>query len=178
MNRRPVTAVAVLLSAVALSACGTSLHARTYQESGRTDGTSVDVQGRNSVNIRNLHVDSPLTGRVLPAGESAVVTGALVNSGSADDALVAASTPAATGAVLLVDGAEVTQVAIPAGGSAPTGWAVRLDGLTADVHVAQSITMTLEFQNAGRVTLRVPVYAGENGLQNRPAEEDPYSLEK
>lgn len=178
MSRRPVTAVAVaLLTAAALSACGTGLQAKTYQAVGRTDGAAVDLGGRTGIAVRHLHVEPPASGSVLEAGSTALVVGGLVNGGKADDVLVRATTAAAAATALTVDGVEVTEVAVPSHGTAPAGWAVRLDGLTTGLHVAQSIEVTLEFRNAGRVTLSVPVFAGDNGLADREAAQDPYGEE-
>lgn len=186
MSRRPVTAtkavtkaaakvgVASLLSAAALSGCGVGLNSTTYQETGRVDGTVANVGGREGIAVRHLHVAPPAEGTVHEPGSTALVLAGLSNSGTEDDALVAATTPAATAAVLTVDGAQVDEVAVPAGSRADSGWAVRLDGLTTGLHVAQSIELTLVFRDAGRITLTVPVLPGDNDLDERHPAQDPY----
>ena len=177
MSRRPApaakVAAAALASAVVLTGCGTGLDAMTYKHAGRQDGASVDVGGRQGVKVRHLHVTPPLEGSTIPAGDSALVIGGLSNAGGQADALVGAASPAATGAVLLVGGEEVGEIAIPAGAAAPLDWAVRLDGLTAELHVAERIDLTLVFRNAGRVTVPVQVLPGQNGLEEREPAQDP-----
>ncbi len=173
MSRRPV--IAALLSTALLSACGTGLQAKTYQEIGRQDGAVADLGGATGIAVRHLHVEPPASGSALEIDGNASVTGGLVNNGSSADALVGASSEAARDVTLLVDGTPTTEVAIPAGGATPTTWSLSLTGLTRAVHAATYISVTLEFQRAGRVTLQVPVYAGDNGLGDREAAQDPYA---
>ena len=172
MSRRPV--IAALLSTALLSACGTGLQAKTYQEIGRQDGAAADLGGATGIAVRHLHVDPPAAGSAFEINGNASVTGGLVNNGGSADALVGASSDAARDATLLVDGTPTTEVAIPARGAAPTSWSVSLTGLTREVHAATYISVTLEFQRAGRVTLQVPVHAGDNGLEDREEAQDPY----
>lgn len=174
MSRRPVTAVAVLLSAVALSACGTGLKAVTYQETGRVDGAVADVGGRTGVAVRHLHVAPPQEGTVLEAGSTALVLGGISSRAGADDVLLSASSQAALATVLTVDGVPVDEIGVPARRTADPDWAIRLDGLVSGLHVAQSIELTLVFRDAGRVTLSVPVLPGDNDLEDREPAQDPY----
>ena len=175
MSRRPVTAATVLVSAALLSACGTGLHSRTYQESGREDGAVADLGGRTGVAVRHLHITPPPSGSAHGTGSLAFVTGALVNNGTSADALVGASSDVAGAVTLLVDGTPTTSVAIPGLGAAPTTWSLALIGLTRDLVAATYVPVTLEFQRAGRVTLQVPVLAGDNGLSTREEAQDPYA---
>jgi hypothetical protein len=50
-------------------------------------------------------------------------------------------------------------------------------GLTRDLAAGTYVSVTLTFQKAARVTLQVPVRAGDNGLADRQAEQDPYGAE-
>ncbi len=171
MSRRPALALAVALSATLLSGCGVGLHNRTYQEHGREDGAVADIGG---LAIRNLHVLPPDSGSVLDVGSGALVVGGLVNKGTQDDKLVGATSDVAGAVTLLLGGSPVTDVAVPALGSADQNWSLQLGGLTRAVHVAQYVGVTLEFARAGRVTLQVPLYAGQNGLSDRTQEQNPY----
>jgi copper(I)-binding protein len=175
VSRRPV--VTALLSAALLSGCGTGLHARTYQEVGRQDGATTNLGGATGIAVRHLHVAPPPSGSTLAAGGTAYVTGGLINNGTDADALVNASSDIAGAATLLVDGTPTTEVAIPRLGAAPATWSIALSGLNREVSVATYIPVTLEFQRAGRVTLQVPVEPGDNGLEQRSPEQDPYSTE-
>ena len=175
MSRRPV--VTALLSAALLSACGTGLHARTYQEIGRQDGAAADLGGSTGIAVRHLHVTPPPSGSAHTAGGTAFVTGGLVNNGTSADALVSASSDVSGAVTLLVDGTPTTEVAIPRLGAAPSTWAIALSDLTRGVPAATYVSVTLEFQRAGRVTLQVPVQPGDNGLDSRTPEQDPYKTD-
>lgn len=177
MSRRPVSALALLVSAALLAGCGTGLQARTYRETGREDGATADLGGVSGLAIRHLHVAPPATGTAAEAGSTAFVVGGLVNNGGSADALVGASSDVAGAVTLLVDGSPTTEVAVPAGGAAPQSWALALSGLTRGLTPATYVSVTLEFRRAGRVTLQVPVYAGDQGLQDRPQAQDPYKLD-
>jgi copper(I)-binding protein len=173
VSRRPVTLAVVLASAALLSACGTGQQALTYRELGRLDGASTDVGGRNGVAVRDLHVEPPVTGRLLEQGSTATATGGLVNNGSQPDALLGASSDVAGSATLVVGGETVTSIPLAPMTAAPQNWSIQLAGLTTSVHVATYIDVTLVFERAGRVTVRVPVRAGDNGLSSRTPEQAP-----
>ena len=171
MSRRPVTAVAVVLSAAVLSACGTGLQAQTYRESGRQDGTNTTLDG---VAVRNLYVAPPASGSTIAVADKAVLLGVLVNQGTTSDALVSASTDAAGSATLQENGQPATSIAAPAGGTSTTPWSIVLSGLTAPLQAGRYISVTLVFDKAGRTTVRVPILAGDNGLADRKAAQNPY----
>jgi copper(I)-binding protein len=177
VSRRSLSVSALVVSAALLAGCGTGLHSRTYRETGREDGATADLGGRTGVAIRGLHVSAPASGSAHQAGSTAFVTGGLINNGTSNDALVGASSDAAGAVVLLVDGTPTTQVAIPSLGTAPATWSLALTDLAGSLHAATYVPVTLEFQRAGRVTLQVPVYAGDNGLEDREAEQEPYEVE-
>lgn len=163
LSRRP--AAAALFAVVLASGCGTGLHARTYQEQGREDGAAANVGGSNGIAVRNLHLEQ--------TGGFVLVTGGLVNNGNQPDTLLGATTDAASGVDLTVDGSSVPSVDIPPLGAAPQGWALDLSGLTSQLTPATYIGVTLEFAHAGRITLQVPVSPGDTGLAQRTPEQDP-----
>lgn len=177
MSRRPVSAVALVVSALLLAGCGTGLNSRTYQENGREDGAVADLGGRTGIAVRHLHIAAPLAGSAHDLGSTAFVTGGLVNNGTSADALVGASSDVAGAVTLLVDGTPTADVAVPARGAAPTTWAVALSSLTRALPAASYVTVTLEFQRAGRVTLQVPVFPGDTGLEHREPAQDPHHVE-
>jgi copper(I)-binding protein len=171
---RPATAATVVvgaLSAMVLSACGTGLQAQTYRESGRQDGGSTTVEG---VAVRNLHVTAPLSGSTVSRDESAVIAGVLVNKGTVADALVGASSDVAAAATVEEAGQPTTSIPIPPRGTSTTTWSIVLSGLTRDLKAGQWISVTLVFDKAGRTTVQIPVRAGDNGLGQREAAQDPY----
>jgi copper(I)-binding protein len=161
---------AVVLSAALLSGCGVGLHAQTYKESGRTDGTSTDLEG---LAIRNLHIEPPASGNTLPLGAQAVLTGGLVNHTDSADTLESISTDVAGSASFVQDGKAVPSVTVPARGT-PGDWRVLLDGLSTPLHAGTYVSVTLTFTNAGRTTLKVPVHIGDGGLGSREVNQEPY----
>jgi copper(I)-binding protein len=175
VSRRPATLAVVLASAALVSACGTGLHAVTYQEQGRTDGAATDVGGRDGIAVRDLHVEGPSTGSTLEQGGTALVTGGIASTGQTADTLVGASSDVAAGATLQVDGQTVSSIPVSPQSAVPAGWSVLLTGLTRTVHVAEYVEVTLVFERGGRVTLQVPVRAGDNGLSVRTPEQDPHA---
>lgn len=163
-------ALAALLAAATLSACGTGLQAGTYQQNTRQDVASVDLEG---VSVRNLHATAGTTDGTIPAGGSAVVSGVLVNNTNAADRLRDVSSDLASEVTLTAGGQPATGVEIPPGGSATT-WTAVLGGVREQVRPGQYVTVTLTFAVAGRATVQVPVRAGANGLESRPVLQDPY----
>ena len=173
---------ALVLSAAVLSGCGVGLHAQTYQEKGRGDGTSIDLK---SILIRNLHVEAPVSGNQLAAGSDAVLTGSIINRGQTADTLTSVTTDAATTVSLALNtppgaiprfGDGPVPVVIPAGG-AQNSWAATLSGLTKAVRAGEYISVTLSFTNGGQTTLRVPVHSGDAGLGSREVNQEPYGSE-
>jgi copper(I)-binding protein len=169
-----VTLAAIVASAVLAAGCGTGLQAQTYKEKGRRDGATATVGGREGVAVQRLHVTGPRTGSAFAVGDSAFVAGGLINNASTADALVGATSDVSPAVSLLVDGSPVQQVDLPADGAAPAGWSLQLTSLTRAVPAGTYIAVDLQFQHAGKVSLQVPVDAGDNGLSTRTADEDPY----
>ena len=167
MSRR---AAAVLLTATVLSGCGTGLQAQTYKETGRSDGASADLE---ALAIRDLHIEAPTSGTTLAAGSSAVLTGTLVNHGSAQDTLTAVTSDAASTVTLAQDDHPATSIAIPAGGADST-WTATLTGLSAAASAGSYISVTLTFSSAGQTTLQVPVALGNSNLDSREVNQQPY----
>ena len=171
MSRRPVTVAALAASAAVLSACGTGLQAQTYRESGRQDGANATLDG---IAVRNLYVAPPASGSTIAVDGKAVLAGVLVNRSTIADALVGASTAAATSATLEENGQPATSIPAPAGGMSTTSWSIVLRGLTTPLQAGRYISVTLVFDKAGRTTVQVPILAGDNGLLDRKAAQNPY----
>lgn len=172
---RPMPLVAALAAAAVATGCGTGLEAKTYKETGRQDGGFATIGGRTGIHVQRLLVSGPAVGSSFAAGETAFATGGLVNNGPTADALIGASSDVSAAVTLLVDGQPVQEVPLPAGGVAPTGWSLGLTSLSRELRVGTYVTIDLEFQRAGKTSLRVPVEAGDNGLTSRTPEEDPYA---
>ena len=102
------------------------------------------------------------------AGGNGAVFMTLVNSGAADDQLVAASTPAAAAADLhmnmemngVMSMHKIPAINVGAGKSfelAPGGYHVMLMNLTAPLKEGDHFPLTLTFAKAGNITVQVPV---------------------
>jgi copper(I)-binding protein len=167
-----------LLSSALLSGCGVGLQAQTYKETGRNDGSSVDLE---SVLVRNLHIEPPTSGNTLAAGGDAVLTGTLASRDKATDTLTSVTSPAAASVTLAAGAAPAVPrfgggpvgLDVPAGG-ALTDWTATLTGLAQPLRAGEYVTVTLTFANAGQTTLRVPVHSGDGDLGNREVIQPPY----
>lgn len=112
----------------------------------------------SSIGIRNAQL-------TLAANGNAALTLALFNSGD-DDKLVDVSSTAATTAILPgSDGVDVTGAE---GVFVTTGKPIVLVGLK-DVLVGNDVPVKLTFQNAGSVTLQIPVATTDPSLQVGPS---------
>jgi copper(I)-binding protein len=159
--RRPVSprwgalaGSAALLVLPALAGCEAGLNAPTLQFHQASGGAHAVVDG---ITISNAFVLAAPTGASLPAGAQAGLFLGLFNNGSSADTLTGVSLPNGGAATASIAGGSVT---VPADGSAnltgPTPQLV-LTGLTQPLSGGQAIAVTLNFQEAGPVTLEVPV---------------------
>jgi copper(I)-binding protein len=151
LPRRLLIVAAAALVPV-LAGCEAGNHAPTLQWHYPTDGAGTLVHG---IAIRNVFVLGAPGPEVLAAGRSASVFLALVNTGSPDRLLSIQAPGTATsvtipgGSVSLAKGQVVLLT-----GPQPK---VVLTGLTRTLTGGSVITLVLNFQNAGTVTLKVPV---------------------
>jgi copper(I)-binding protein len=137
----------------AIAGCEAGNDAPTQQWHQPTPGASAIVD--NTLRINNMFVLGPTPGFTLPRGASAGVFFALANDG-APDRLLSIKAPG-----------EATSVLVPAGGitlgrqqtlllTGPSPQVV-LQHLTRTLNGGQSVLLNLQFQNAGFVSIRVPV---------------------
>jgi copper(I)-binding protein len=152
-RRLLIVAVAALVPALA-AGCEAGSGAPTLHWHYPTDGAGTEAHG---IFIRNVFVLGAPLNSALPAGQSASLFFALVNTGS-PDRLLSVQAPG-----------TATSVTIPAGSirlgtahavllTGPQPKAI-LTGLTRPLASGTNVTLVLNFQNAGSVTLRVPVIA-------------------
>lgn len=144
-------AAAAALAAV-LAGCEAGNGAQTSRPYDPTDGASTVL---HDIAIRNVFVLGPPPGGTLPAGRSASMFLGLVNSG-APDKLLDIAAPGAVTSVKLPHGAVALPMNQPVllTGPAPQ---VTLQRVTRPLAPGQFIPMTFYFQNAGTITLNVPV---------------------
>jgi copper(I)-binding protein len=152
--RRPrrliVLAVAALIPL--LAGCEAGNNAPTNDWHQPTQGASAVVSG---LAIRNVFILGPPVGALLSPGQSTGLFFAIVNTGS-PDRLVSISAPGAAQSVTLPG----RPVSLPANqallltGPAPKA---TLTGLTRPLTGSGVVSVIMTFQNAGSVTLAVPV---------------------
>lgn len=153
LSLRNLMVVAVVGLIPVISGCEAGNDAPTQQWHQPTPGASAIVD--NTLRINNMFVLGPTPGFTLPRGASAGVFFALANDG-APDRLLSIKAPG-----------EATSVLVPAGGitlgrqqtlflTGPSPRVV-LQHLTRTLNGGQWVLLNLQFQNAGFVSMRVPV---------------------
>jgi copper(I)-binding protein len=153
LSLRGLAAVAVASLIPAIAGCEAGANAPTQQWHQPTAGASAIVN--NTLRINNMFVLGPAPGFSLPRGASAGVFLALTNDG-VPDRLLSINAPAAA-----------TSVRVPIGGISLghkqslllTGPSPRvlLVHLTRILNGGQYVRVNMTFQNAGHVSLLVPV---------------------
>lgn len=145
---------------LALTACGASVDAETYQARQVANGSNATV---GDIAVRNISVQPPRNeDGVFEAGDAALVTFTASNDSAEDDELVEASSPAAASVQLVVadrTGAArpVSSIEVPAFESTRGSSGLVLERLTAEVRTGEYVEVTLRFARAGRITVQVPV---------------------
>jgi copper(I)-binding protein len=156
MLRRSII-VAVAAAVPALAGCEAGANAPTQQWHQPTAGASVSIASGSAgqIAISNVFVLGAQRDTPLPAGSTAGMYLALVNTGPRDR-LVSISAPGTAASVRL----PANGITLPKDQSVLlTGPAPRvvLDSLTRGLVGGQDIRLIMNFQNAGSVTLTVPV---------------------
>lgn len=146
-----IVAAAALIPAIA--GCEAGFNAPTQEWHQPTPGASAIVD--NTMRVINMFVLGPVPGNKLPVGASAGVFFAL-NNGGAFDRLISITAPGSSSSVRVpVGGITIGRdQSLLFTGPAPR---VLLQGLTRTLHGGQYVRMNLNFQNAGHVTMLVPV---------------------
>ena len=175
--RRPATAV---LLALALTGCGATLDAQTYQERSNADATNTAI---GTIALRGVSVEPGGADRTHEAGSDAEVFLVLTNRDDESDTLVEVTTPDAESVELLVDGEQTDGIEVPALGSTEESASVRLVSLTEDLREGEYTTLTFRFERNGTIEVPVPVrspgrtdrpiYTGGEGEEGEPALQAP-----
>jgi hypothetical protein len=160
--RRHRLVVAALASSLALAAC-------TQDQPLADEGVEVpggaigpDEMVTEDLSVLQVQLEYPLDGRY-DVGEDARLFLGIANTGSTGDALVDVRGPDFAGAEITVDGEAADVIGVPEDDNvyvgaegAPT---ITLVDLDRSLRSAQSIPVTLVFEEAGEVTLDAPVAA-------------------
>jgi copper(I)-binding protein len=149
-RRLLIVAAAALIPAVA--GCEAGDNAPSLEWHYPTVGSGTEVRG---ISIRNVFVLGAPDSAALPAGQQAGLYFALVNTGN-PDALVSVQAPGSASAVTIPHGSIPLphDKVVVLGGPQPQAL---LTGLTRPLPGGSVLTIVLNFQNAGSVSLRVPV---------------------
>lgn len=154
-TRTPGAAPALAFGlALVLTGCGANFEAETYQTRAVADGTTTGV---GEVAVLNITVVPPEGSDTLEAGDDAEVRLTLTNDGDEDDRLVEVTTPAAAAVELQEEGGQVDAVVVPRRGSTGDTVTLALTRLTEDLRPGRYIEMTLRFERAGELAVRVPI---------------------
>jgi copper(I)-binding protein len=155
---------AVLLALVVLAGCGAGQTGSTNLDRARIGLDSVD--GRvGPLRLLSVSIASPGDrGSFHLAGDSAALLLTVANDGDARDVLTGVSADVAQQVVFRDDDGPARshlRVATPPGGVAVlrevSGPHLELSGLTEPLRSGFSVPVTLEFRDAGPVTLSVPI---------------------
>jgi copper(I)-binding protein len=143
-----------LLAAIPLTACAAGYQAETSRE--RTTLTSVSA-AKGNLTLRNIFFVGPAA-----SGENMPLYLAIFNGGTSSDTLMSISSASFSG------GFVPSNKTIQAGGqkyyNQGDGDVPQLIGAKNQVRVGQTVNVTLNFQQAGELTIAVPIEAATNGL--------------
>jgi copper(I)-binding protein len=156
---RRACAIAAVAAIPLIAGCEAGLNAPVLDWHSPVAGANKSIPaatGRGFIAIRNVFVLGAPLGASLPAGSSASVFLAIVNTG-AKDRLVSASAPGTASSVTLPAGGVTLQRSGTVLLTGPEPQVV-LTGLTHTLPSGGNIRLVLRFQNAGSVTLFVPVF--------------------
>ena len=148
-RRLLVGAIAILVPA--LAGCEAGYNAPTLQYHSASNGVSKTVNG---IELDNVFVLGPSLNQTLPAGGQA---GLFLSLSAPDhDQLVSASAPGAASSVQLLNGPVTLSPGAVVNLSGPAPLIV-LNNLTDPLSGGETLQLVLNFANAGKVTLTVPV---------------------
>jgi copper(I)-binding protein len=178
VNRAPRAAVlgVLLLSPLALGACSAGQVTQTATQEQNL-GNQADV---GDLNLRAVELPYP-TGGVYAAGSDARLLAAVASNSAADDRLVSVTgedfdsvevlDPTATASPSAGGGGAAggtVALTVPAGGTLfignGDGPSITLVGLADEVGVGQYVDVTFTFQQAGEVSMQVPVGVASRDL--------------
>jgi copper(I)-binding protein len=155
-RRLLIVAAAALLPV--LAGCEAGNNAPTLDWHQPTPGAGTQFR---DIAIRNVFVLGPPPSAAVPAGSSASLFFAMVNTGS-PDRLISITAPGTATAVTLPGGSIplATSQAVLLTGPEPKAV---LTGLTRPLPGGSQVTLVLTFQKSGSITMRVPVLAMAGG---------------
>lgn len=146
-------AVATLVLVPTMSGCAAGRGAQTSQAYQATEAVSATHE---AIDIRNMFVLGPAPGQAITAGAGAAVYLSLINNANAPERLVAVGAPGLASSGRLPSGGvqlPPRQLVSPGQNGTP----ITLEGLATPLRGGEWRKVTLQFQQAGAVTVNVPV---------------------
>ena len=152
-SSRPVRSALAAVAALALSACGASLDAQTYQERNNAESTDTAV---GSLALRDVAVEAP-RGETYEVGDDAGVSITVTNAAPEEDRLIEVSSPDAEEVVTVDEDGEETDLEVPSLGSTQGRVQLELRGLNRELRSGEYVTLRLRFEENGATEVLVPV---------------------
>jgi len=130
----------------------------------------VHAQAQTTTSSNSISIEHPWARATFAGGKTGSAYLTIRNSGTSSDRLIEASTPLANkvqfhqenDADRVMRMREMPAVTIPPGASVilkPGGTHIMIIGLTRQLKAGQNFPLTLGFERAGKVDLRVPVFS-------------------
>ena len=162
VRRRLAAGLLAATAAAALTGCGTSLDAQTYQERTNAEAENAAV---GTLAIRGVYVEAPETDEGYAVGDDATVHITVTNADDEEDRLLEVTSTAADEVVVLAGGRERGMV-VPPLGSTGDFVTFELRGLERALRPGEYVDLELRFARNGDVELLVPVQT--TGETDRP----------
>ena len=153
-SRPRLFAVAALLAvAPALGACGAGFDANLSQPFTPTEAAEVT---KNGITVAQAFILGPESGQTLPAGSAAPLYLTMVNGNATADQLTGIQTDpqAASSAKTSSPISLPPQTLVKSANPTPQ---IVVEGIRNPLRGGESMKLTLQFQNAGAITMNVPV---------------------
>ena len=160
--RRLAAGLLAATAAAALTGCGTSLDAQTYQERTNAEAENAAV---GTLAIRGVYVEAPSSDEGYAVGDDATVRITVTNAAAKEDRLLGVTSTAAEEVVVEAGGRERDMV-VPPLGSTGDFVTFELRGLTRALRPGEYVDLDLRFAVNGDVELLVPVQT--TGETDRP----------
>ncbi|MEX2292040.1 MAG: copper chaperone PCu(A)C [Mycobacteriales bacterium] len=160
--RRLAAGLLAAATAVAVSGCGASLDAQTYQQRSNAESSGAAV---GALALRNVGVLAPSSGERYEIGDDARATVTVANAGPDEDRLIEVTSSAAREVAVVTDGAG-DELVVPGQGSTGSSVHLQLRGLTRPLRPGEYVDLVFRFARNGTTEVLVPV--ATTGRTDRP----------
>lgn len=161
---RLLAVAALFAAAPALVACGAGHDANLTESYSPTEAAQVSANG---ITIAQAFILGPASGAQITPGSAAPIYLTMLNSNTAPDQLVSITTDSQMATSTRAAGA----ISLPPGQLVYTGTPtprITLEGTKKSLYGGESTKLTLNFQNAGAITVDVPVITRNREFADLP----------